>query len=461
MKVLIDGHPRLIPLAADGCGRSRLGGCARRLIGEFIARPIRLGRISVTISTLALLLASPVIAVAQTRDDSRGLSAAAGGNEDQADPPAEPTASEVADVAASDRAATVGAEGSSGPDVESSEVEYPYCLVEIEELKPRSLDDAVAAFNEQAKQSPIGRLQRPITVAETLQAIESFQRQPHLPAAVNEQLRAIAASGQLPASAYFRRFTRFDDGQRMHRVWWVRLVITTDDPPVYSVPVRTTELSSRSYTQLERQQLAGQGVMLLNRVSSYFADAPITIQPAEFAPQLEAGLTANLNAAIDGNVDALDRVFNWADVDEATRRFAIKELEHLRGATIESMEVRGRDFEGELLHWRAFQHYQPNLPIVGYVDIEYRLAEDAETPVSTLSLEFGRSNDELKLVNYVKDGPARLPNQLPQGLSITGQIEPLADGTFLMTSITSNPGALLSAHLANEETWKRNFNAKK
>ena len=32
-----------------------------------------------------------------------------------------------------------------------------------------------------------------------------------------------------------------------------------------------------------------------------------------------------------------------------------------------------------------------------------------------------------------------------------------ANGTFLMTTITTNPGSLLSAHLGNEEVWQRSF----
>ncbi|MCA9038103.1 MAG: hypothetical protein KDA91_23420 [Planctomycetaceae bacterium] len=41
--------------------------------------------------------------------------------------------------------------------------------------------------------------------------------------------------------------------------------------------------------------------------------------------------------------------------------------------------------------------------------------------------------------------------------SITGHLESLADGTHLVTDIITNPGSLLSAHLANGEIRLRDF----
>ena len=49
---------------------------------------------------------------------------------------------------------------------------WPHCLVEADELPERSLKEAVDAFNEQSKHSPVGRRQRPVTVEETLAAID-------------------------------------------------------------------------------------------------------------------------------------------------------------------------------------------------------------------------------------------------------------------------------------------------
>ena len=76
----------------------------------------------------------------------------------------------------------------------------------------------------------------------------------------------------------------------------------------------------------------------------------------------------------------------------------------------------------------------------------------------TLSLELGQVGDELKLVNFVTDGEPDPPKSLDHGPSITGHLEPLADGTYLVTDTITNPGTLLSAHLANEEIRKRDLN---
>ena len=70
------------------------------------------------------------------------------------------------------------------------------------------------------------------------------------------------------------------------------------------------------------------------------------------------------------------------------------------------------------------------------------------------------TGDDLLLVNYVPDGKARLPRKLAKGLSWSGHNEPLTDGTYLATSVITNPDTLLSAHLANEEVWKRDPNAR-
>ena len=122
-----------------------------------------------------------------------------------------------------------------------------------------------------------------------------------------------------------------------------------------------------------------------------------------------------------------------------------------------SIEIRPRNFKAKMVHWSAYQRYQPNLPIVGYLDIEYKPATGESVPAKTLSLEMGKFGEELRLVNYIKQGERELPPTLGKGLSVSGQTEPLADGTYLMTTITTNPGTLLSAHLGNEEIWQRGF----
>ena len=103
---------------------------------------------------------------------------------------------------------------------------------------------------------------------------------------------------------------------------------------------------------------------------------------------------------------------------------------------------------------------------MGFLEIEYE-DRDAATrradaqPLAeerkVLSLELGQVGDELRIVNYVPDGERTPPESLNPGPSISGHIEALADGTHLVTDIITNPGTLLSAHLANEEIRQRDF----
>ena len=119
---------------------------------------------------------------------------------------------------------------------------------------------------------------------------------------------------------------------------------------------------------------------------------------------------------------------------------------------IHSVKVTPRLIEGNLITWSAWQKYKPNVPVVGYLEIEY--SDDRR---KTLQLELGQVGDELKFVNYIPDGDRKPPETLNPGPSITGHIEPLANGTHLVTDTITNPGSLLLTHLANEEIRLRDF----
>ncbi len=143
---------------------------------------------------------------------------------------------------------------------------------------------------------------------------------------------------------------------------------------------------------MERQQNAANGVALINRFSSYFEDAPNILLLAEFPQDAKDRLVADAQAAIGGSdPNAIERLYNWEGVSDSTRKFVVAELEQLRDAKIDSIEVLARNFKGELLHWSAYQQYQPNLPIVGYLDIKYRAVDDESAPQKILSLEMGKS----------------------------------------------------------------------
>ena len=367
-----------------------------------------------------------------------------------------------------------------------SEIRFPHCILDIENVPDRPLLDSINGFNLEAKESPIGSSQPPVTEEETRDAIAKFADQSHVPDKVKEQLREIQKTGTLPSNVYFRRFTRLDDEQQMHGVWWVRLVVQPLEGGVFSVPVRTTSIYSRPYTQMERQRNAADGLTLIGRVSSYYEAPPVLREALPLNQAAVDRLIERVQSAIKAkDLAAMKTLFEWKDASDSIRKFAESEFTTRTEATIHSIKVTTRTLDGNLITWSAWQKYKPNVPVVGYLEIEYsenRRADGrepsgttempdssrradalplAEMKRKTLSLELGQVGNELRLVNYVTDGEPDPPKSLNPGPSITGHIELLADGTFLVTDIITNPGTLLSAHLANEEVRQRDFNRKK
>ena len=373
-------------------------------------------------------------------------------------------------------------------------IRYPYCVLETENLQPRPLSDAIAEFNRTSQESPTGAVQLPITEQETRDKITEFAAEKHVPEAVRVQLEEILTSGTLPANAFFRRFTRFDDGKEMQGVWWVRLVVETKDGPVYSVPVRSTPLFARPYTQMERQQIAADGMTLIGRVASYYetppepfkaestalpefsADAPLgraALEIRQFRPDwtfqesVDALIRRTQDTLKEKDIAGFKALFEMTGTSETLQEFAVSELQHLAQSQIHSLKVSPVTLQDNLRTWSAWQFYKPNLPVVAFLEIEYEDSEVpprradaqplAETNRKTLSLELGLVGDELRLVNYIADGEANPPQSLNPGPSISGHLEPLADGTHLITDVITNPGTLLSAHLANEEIRQRDF----
>jgi hypothetical protein len=163
---------------------------------------------------------------------------------------------------------------------------------------------------------------------------------------------------------------------------------------------------------------------------------------------------------------AIGSLFESTGASETQREFAVSELKALSKARVHSIKVSPLKLKGEQRTWSAWQFYKPNLPVVAFLEIEYE-DKDAVTrradaqPLAeerkVLSLELGMVGEELRLVNYVPDGERTPPESLNPGPSITGHLEPLADGTHIITDVITNPGTLLSAHLANEEIRQRDF----
>ncbi|HQX52015.1 MAG TPA: M56 family metallopeptidase, partial [Planctomycetaceae bacterium] len=273
-----------------------------------------------------------------------------------------------------------------------SEIRFPHCILNIENLPERPMSEAIAAFNLEAKGSPIGSSQPPATVDETCDAITKVVDGQLLsgngidghsgvvgnivfdgwPESVRTQLREILKTGMLPSNVYFRRFTRFDDGEQMHGVWWVRLVAQPPAGGVFSVPVRTKAIYSRPYTQMERQQNAADGMTLIGRVSSYYETPPVLREAPSLNQASVDRLIERFQAAIKAkDPDALKTLFESQAASDSIRRFAESELTTLNEATIHSIKVTPRTLDGNLITWSGWQKYKPNLPVVGFLEIEY------------------------------------------------------------------------------------------
>ena len=237
---------------------------------------------------------------------------------------------------------------------------YPYCVLAVDNLKPRSLAEAISAFNKESQESPIGVLQSPINEQETLAAVSEFVTLEHVPEPTKATFREIVNSKTLPANAYFRRFTRLDDEQQMHGVWWVRLFVEGKEPPVYSVPVRAVSIFARPYSQPERKQNV-EGLTLINRFASYFEEPP-TIAMKEAFPQVAIDRLKNaFRKAINANdLDGAKELYHWQGVSDSTSDFATSELKMLLKASALSIKIEPRTLDGKLIHWSAYQAHFDN-----------------------------------------------------------------------------------------------------
>ena len=440
------------------------------------------------------------------------------------------------------------------PEFQADEVtvKYPHCIVEIENLKSRSLAEAISYFNTEAKESPTGVTQPPITEQECLSAISEFEKLEHVDEATKATIREVAETKKLPSNMYLRRFTRFDDEQEMHGVWWVRLCVENSGKRFHSIPIRTTSIFSRPFTQMERKQNT-EGLTLLNRFTSYFEAPPSLGLKQEILQNAMDRLKDSLLGSILANdLEGIHKLFHWDGASESTRDFVTSEMRMLFNRII-SITFEPKTLNGKLIHWSAFQNYEPNLPVDGYLNVEYivqspttpyrldvgdilavyiegllpiepgiRIPSDGGYPivvqengtialpsiepilvkeksvaevkqlikkaylaakifeqpeqlnplvslrkpllsVSTriLSLEVGKIGNEFRLVNYVPHGERRLPEGMIEGLSMSANREQLADVSYLLTTVVTNPGPLISAHLANEEIRSRGSENKK
>lgn len=324
----------------------------------------------------------------------------------------------------------------------------------------RSLDEAVAEFNTDAAKNYVGKIQPKLTADEVAEvALEELDRA-HVSDAAKSVLRDIVDNRKLPSNTFFRFYTRYDDGQKMRGVWWVRLVIKTEESGIYSLPVRTLDLYQRPYTQMERIQNSQNGLTLLNRFVSFYDQIPKAIAPTEFPEASKTNLVDEFQQGVkERDLQRLLKLFVWRKTKQGTREFVERELQSLLDQQVVDVSVRASQWDlNTMYHWSAFQHYKPNMPVTGYLDVTFVSPSDPWGEMQTLSFELGLGGQRLWLVNYMNGENSAMPKVAPR-LGMQGQVERMPGGHMLTSSIVDNPGELISGHVSNQEIRKRRYEA--
>ncbi len=242
-----------------------------------------------------------------------------------------------------------------------------------------SLTEAVWLINVQAAKLPEGRAQKPLTEDEVVKAIRDLDREkPRLSDAKYQELQQIAETHRLPKNAYLRPFVRYNDGTGVQHGWWVQLLVERTESPygTFVLTIRQAPPFHRPYTQKERlfrEEFGRTGAMpLINRLVAYFDEDP-KFGVQERLPQQAADRLADSvkKAIIDKSADNLLAAYHWEGVDKETRAAVSAEAKRLVTRPLASLSVSPRRFSGRLSHRQAFATFDPNLPVLGYVVLEF------------------------------------------------------------------------------------------
>lgn len=346
------------------------------------------------------------------------------------------------------------------------EIKWPFCELNLKNLDPRPIEEAIETFQSEAATNPIGSTQEPLAKQEILDAIKVDLERDDLDESVRSTLEEILETETLTSNSYLRRFTRFDDSEQMHGVWWVKLIVERDSLPPQAITVRADKIYSRPYTQMERWHNSINQTTLLNRFSSYYKSLPTdTLLTEDLAGRSDrfAGEFKSVLEADDK--DKMLEMFDWTDVADSIQSKVSSELDTILAGEVETVVFQQNRLAGAMAHWQAFQTYVPNRKVAGYIKVEFR--PEGNDNLKTIWLEAGKDESSAyKLVNYVASHEIPvIPERIEPEMSISSGIfqansklpveSESHSSKFLMTWNTTNPGELLSAHLANEEIWLR------
>jgi hypothetical protein len=332
------------------------------------------------------------------------------------------------------------------------------------------LAEVVKAINEQARKLPETRRLKPLTDDEVVEAIEKFQRpapapgkeHSHLPMLTDDEFRTIKSVAQtrrLPTELIVRQFVRYDVGTGMEHGWWVRLNLKRHGASP-TVTLRQSVLIERPYTQLERQfqlqKFVGFGVIdsLLHRVGQALRRRS---RKLPLGADLRILVEVYHGAAQGGNLAgaAYTVAYCWDKVDAKARKRVENDTKSLMKRKLASVAVRPRGFGGRLTHWEGFAYWDPNIPLAGYIVLQFA---DREDP-NSVCLEFGETTEGARLASYFvsrDEGPKLIGKPMSRGFRVSGFTTYHPDKGWLefFDELDTPPEEIPALKQINFEIWK-------
>ena len=334
-----------------------------------------------------------------------------------------------------------------------------------------SLADAVQAINKQATKFPETRDQSPLTEEEIIKSLENFSNPKPGPDEQYRELRrlsdeefqklkGIVETHRLPKDVVLRQFVRYKVDTGVEHGWWVRLILIRQNVCPFSLTIREKSAFHRPFTQKERQfedEMQRTGfIPTMSRVAAFFEEDPKFGIAQEFVPQDAERLADAVKKAIkDKNVDDLLNSYHWEKVDDRTRTWVREEAEQFMKRQISKVSIIPRRFSGNLKICADFKILDPNLPVLGYVVLEFADVDGQKTTW----LEFGKTPDGTRLVNYIvskDDGPRMIGKPLPGGgvrVHLFQTLPPENGWSDLYSEINA-PDELPALQNANFEVWR-------
>ena len=324
-----------------------------------------------------------------------------------------------------------------------------------------SLQMAVQRINREVKEIPTTSKLKPLTVAEVLSAIKSIEQQsmvkenapPNwLSPAEFESLSNIVKTNRLPENITLRNFSRYCDGETMKHGSWIRLMLHRKSAGPFCLVVRSNEIFERPFTFIERLHRDSHTV-LIGRLITYFKDTPnfgenplTTAEYQQFAKQVNEAITKK-------ELNRLQQLFHFeSDETNSFRQGAIAELKKTLDRKVRNLTFVNRGFKGDLFHWQAGKTFKPNLPVEGYLRIQF--TDNHASQPNELYLEVGAKDGEPRFVSYVTTSDQLKPGtKLSGNPSISGFYVQTVDGGLESGVNISAPTELRELEQANRELW--------